>query len=454
VKRHGALILSLSLALLARPALAHGGHDDEFQSVDQGGTEASIQVTPETQRTLGLRVAPVTIRTLSQSLQTTGRIEAIPALTTSINAPLAGRLLQVYVHQGEQVKVGQPLASLDSPEIRQLQVTAQQQKSQLSAEQMRLQAQLALAQANYRREQELYAAKISAQKELQLAQAEYISAQANLRAVQSQLLLINAPLQARLAQLGGMDRDGSILLRAPQSGYIATQNVVSGEAVEPGKTLLNLVNTRQVWAVADVYEKDNNQVHLGQRVRVSVPSQTHSGSITVIDPVVNSETRTLKVRAILANPRGELKPGMFASIQLLQGQTIPMMTIPQRAVLEVEGKAMVYVKNGTTFIPTEIELGPKDGDWVAVTDGLFEGDEVVTDRVFQLRAQSLKSRGKNLGEGETAEVSMGKANENQFPLWSWLAAGLALIGAFAAGMGVARWKIMEELRFPKKSPDL
>lgn len=434
-----ARILLLSLTLTAMPVLAHGGHGDEFKGAESAVTEGTIQVAPEVQRTIGLKVAPVTTRALNQGFVTTGRIEAIPALTTEVNAPLAGRLLQVLVRQGAQVKVGQPLATLDSPEIRQLQVTAQQQKAQLQAERVRLQAQLTLALANYNREKELFAGKVSAQRDLQQAQAEYVSAQANLRATQSQLQFIDAPLQARLAQLGSVGKGGIVTLRAPQSGYIATQTAANGEAVEPGRELFQLVNTRQVWAVADVYEKDAAQVRLGQSVEVSIPGKKYSGTIAVVDPIVNADTRTLKVRAVLANPQGELKPGTFASIQVIQGKTTPVTVIPQSAVLEVEGQTIVYVKNGDEFVPTVVQLGSKVGTLVAV-DGLFEGDEVVTERVFQLRAQGL--RGDNKAEPESKPevqtTSSPTGNFSEVPLWGWLVGGFALVGAFVGGMGVAR----------------
>ncbi len=446
-----ALLLSGSLTVVGTPVLAHGGHGDEFQGAENAVTVGTIEVTPEVQQRIGLKVAPVSTRALSQGLQTTGRIEAIPSLTTEVNAPLAGRILQVLVRQGESVKAGQPLATLDSPEIRQLQVTAQQQKAQLQAERIRLQAQLTLAKTNYAREQELYAAKVTARRDLEQASAEYVGAQANLKAVQSQLQLVDAPLQARLAQLESVGRGGIVTLRAPQSGYVATQTAASGEAVEPGRALFQLVNTRQVWAVADIYEKDLAQVRLGQKVQVTVLGKSYGGTVAVVDPVVNSDTRTLQVRAVLANAQGVLKPGMFATMQLIQGQTAPVTVIPQGAVLQVEGKNLIYLKNGNAFVPTEVQLGSKIGDLVAVTEGVFEGDEVVVARAFQLRAQSLRSAPPD--DGLKPELQTIPASSNVIPLWGWLAGGAALIGAFAGGMAVARQQMTGTMG-PREQPQL
>jgi membrane fusion protein, heavy metal efflux system len=430
-------VIFLSFWLALTPVWAHGGHGDEFKGAEKGATEGTIQVAPDVQKGIGLKVAPVQTRVLSQGLIATGRIEAVPSLSVEVNAPLAGRLLQVKAQQGQTVQRGQILAILDSPEIRQLAVEIAQQKTQIQADLFRLKAQVTLAKTTYAREKELYQAKISAQKDLQQAEAILLGAQADLGAAQSRLRLVNAPLQARLSQLGTLGKDNLIRLKAPQSGYIASQTVANGEAVQAGRVLFNIVNTRQVWATADVYEQDLAQVRRGQNVEVRVnanPAKIFLGKVSVIDALVNTDTRTIKVRAVLDNRQNLLKPGMFASLKLVKGMSSPVLVIPQSAVLEVEGKQLVYVKNGDAFIPTTVQLGEKVGEVIAVTDGLFEGDEVVTERAFQLRAQGLRGTPETSKEVETETVT----THSELPWWSWLAGGLALAGAFMGGIVVAR----------------
>ncbi len=433
---------AIMLSLLVIPVWAHGGHDDEFKGIATPSAD-TVHVTPAVQQAIGLKVAPVQIRSLQPGLGTTGRIEALPSLSIEVNAPLSGRLLQVPARQGQTVRTGETLATLDSPEIRQLTVDSAQQKSQIQADLLRLTAQVNLAKATYEREKQLYQADISAQKDLQQAQAALISAQADLRAAQSRLTLVAASLKARLAQLGSLNHGGVITLKAPQSGYIASQTIASGEAVEPGRLLFQIVNTRQVWATADIYEKDLAQIRLGQTVEVRVnalPTQVFSGKVSVIDAVVNADTRTLKVRALLNNAQGLLKPGMFANLTLVKGASVPVTIIPQSAVLDIDQQQVVYVKNGDDFIATPVQLGERFGAAVAVTDGLFEGDQVVTQRAFQLRAQGL--RGDISAAEPDGEIEKKPLKSTEVSPWPWLAGALALAGAFVGGMWVARQQMI------------
>ncbi|WP_287131295.1 efflux RND transporter periplasmic adaptor subunit [Candidatus Cyanaurora vandensis] len=434
-----AMLLSLTLGTvpaLASPVHTHGGGFSEA-----GGGVQAVEVSPEVQKQMGITVAPVTTRPLAQGIIATGRIESIPERTAEVNAPISGRLVRVLARQGQQVQAGQALAVLDSPELRELAVVSQQQRGQAQATITRLQAQVGLAQSTYRREQELYTAKISAGKEVEQARAALVSAQAELQAAQSQLRLVDAPLQARLGQLGGSGgTTGLITLKAPQSGYLTMQEAVSGEAVEPGRVLFRIVNVAQVWATADVYEKDLAQIRVGQPIEVRTtaqPGRVFTGRVAVINPVLDPAARTLQIHAVLPNPKQELKPGIFTTLKLVTGAGAAVPVIPSSALLDVDGQKLVYVKTGAdNFEPVNIEVTEEAADFVAVT-GLAKGDMVVTTRAFQLRAQGLKASGEKAEEVVKREVIPSSGQDA--PLWVLVLGGLVVAAAsFTGGVYLTR----------------
>jgi membrane fusion protein, heavy metal efflux system len=454
---------SLLLALGTAPVLAHGGHDDSFQQKQTAPTDRQVQVSvpTEVQKSMGLVVQPVAEKNLSTGFAVNGKIEAIPAKNADINAPLAGRILSLAATRGQQVNAKQTLAILDSSEIRQLAVESERSLAQARTALRQAQARLQLTESNYQREKELVALKISPRRDFEIALAERDQAKADLEAARSQIQLSNAALANRLSQLGQHGvrarADGSIKIRSPIAGIVADQQVTEGEAVEPGKVLYKIVNLSEVWATAQVYEKDLSKIRLGQTIEVvtnSYPGRTFRGRIASLDPTVDPETRTIAVRAVLKNTQGLLKPQMFAALRVVTGsQTQPVAMIPRSAVLDVDGEKIVYVQNGEAFLPTEVKLGQTNGDFVQVTDGLFSGDLVVTQRAFQLRAQALKGSF-SAEDSASGEVKADKADEAASPsnstgqtvpsliappLWAWLLGGVLLtVGGFFAGMQVAK----------------
>jgi membrane fusion protein, heavy metal efflux system len=451
----------VSLLLLGAgtsPTWAHGGHDDDkFQGTENNTPSAEqITVAPDIQRAIGLKVVPAKEQTLTTGLQVNGQIEAIPGKTAEVNAPVAGRILRLSVQPGQAINAGQSLTVLDSSEIRTLAVEAERARALGRTQVAQAQARLQLAKSTYEREKELVRLKISPRKDYEVAEAELRQAQTDLDAARTQLKLSSALLNNRLAQLGqrGVSArgDGSVILAAPLTGMVADQKVTAGEAVEPGKMLFKVVSLGQVWATAQVYEKDLSRVQVGQLVEVvtqSYPGKIFKGRISSLDSTINPETRTLAVRAILDNPGGLLKPAMFATLRLTTGSRAqPVTVIPRSAVLEVDGKPVVYVQNGGAFEPTAITLGQSDGPWIEVKDGVFPGDKVVSERAFQLRAQALKGgisaektteANQDLGKKTDEKAAQQPLSVQALPVWVWGLGGiLLLIGAFFAGMRVAK----------------
>jgi cobalt-zinc-cadmium efflux system membrane fusion protein len=153
-----------------------------------------------------------------------------------------------------------------------------------------------------------------------------------------------------------------------------------------------------VWIVLNLYERDLAKISKGATVRItteSYPGEIFTGKVSYIGDVVNAESRTLPVRVEIANPKHRLKPGMFATAEVVTGASwSQVILIPSSAVQKLAGKTTVFVraKDGS-FAKREVELGRESGNGVEVKSGLKEGEEVVVVGAFTLKSELLKGEG-------------------------------------------------------------
>jgi membrane fusion protein, heavy metal efflux system len=478
------------LMLLTLPVLAHGGHGNEFQGGGKATQSASaIKVDAETAKRMGLKVEAVTRQPLSFGIQATGQIEVLPSQKVEVTNPVGGTVARLFVQPGESVKAGQPLALLTSPDLAELRTDALDRRTEAGGSVQKAQADLRLAQRNYQQQQKIAIADINqvrvalkfaqekydrdqqlttegaipkrqfleseselaeakanltdAESRLQVSEAiaQLERAQSDLQVAQSQVQLSGNTYETRLSQLGATaNSDGTMTIVAPISGKVADREVTLGQsAQDAGEILMTIVNDRSVLAAANIYEKDLDRVSPDQRVRVrvaSLPDRVFEGRITIIDSVVNSETRVVPVKAEIDNPEGVLKPGMSAQLEVLTDRTpTAVVTIPKSAVVEANGKRLVYVQNGNAYEPVEVTFGKTAGEKVEVKGGVFDGDMIVTQRAAQLYAQSLKGGSQVDAEGH-GEVKESGVQSTSAPLpWWAIAAGSGALatGTFWAG---------------------
>ncbi len=437
----------LSFIILGNPAvLAHGGHGNEFL----GGGETtqaveSIQVDAQTAKRLGIKVEPVNRTILAVGIKTTGQIETLPSKKVEVTAPIPGTVVELLVEPGAAVKIGQPVAVLSSPELVELRVQSQEKQAQAKADLKQAQADLNLAEQNLQRQRQIATAEIEQTRtELKVAQEQYdrdrdlvtagalprremlesqahlaegkaqlakatsrrevLEAEAQLKRAQSsvevahsRIRLSSAAYQMRLSQLGNRaNAKGLVIVSAAISGIVSDREVSLGQSFQDaGGKLMTIVNDSQVFATANIYEKDLNLIAIGQKVSVKVDSlgdRTFSARITRIGSVVEGETRVVPVQAELNNLDRQLKPGMFAQLEVLTQQTpTAILAIPSKAVVEAKGEQLVYIQNGDAYQSAEVKLGQTSGNMVEVKSGLFDGDRIVTQGGIQLYAQSLRS---------------------------------------------------------------
>ncbi|WP_414620403.1 efflux RND transporter periplasmic adaptor subunit [Calothrix sp. CCY 0018] len=275
--------------------------------------------------------------------------------------------------------------------------------------------------------------KAIARRDVLEAQAQLKRAQSDVKVANSRLNLSNTTYNTRLQQLGTTaNAKGLITITAPIDGIVVDREVNIGQSLQDaGGKLMTIINDNQVFATANIYEKDLDKVKINQKTIVkvaSLPDITFAGKITRIGSVVQEETQVVPVQAEINNPNGQLKPGMFAELEVLTDKTeAEILAIPNSAVVDVNGKKTVYVQNGNAFQPTEVSLGQTTGNMVEVKAGLFEDDMIVTQRAPQLYAQSLRGGSTKKADIPHTEVMQSSSNSLPIPLLLITAAGGSLI---------------------------
>ncbi|GMQ27399.1 efflux RND transporter periplasmic adaptor subunit [Algoriphagus confluentis] len=323
------------------------------------GNPLVYEMTPEAVALAQIHTTKVGGANSSGELFLTGKIQADERENASVTAKFPGRIEKLFVtFTGEQVKAGQKLATLYSPEL-------------LTAQRELLEA--AKSKSSF---PELYQA---AREKLRLW-----------KLTENQIHEI---------EQGGQVKD-QIDILADQSGVVTQRNISVGDYVSTGQVLFNVVNLNSLWVLLDAYESDLNFIQLGNEINFTVaglPGETFKARVSFVDPLLNPDTRAASVRAEISNTGQKLKPEMFvtAKIQTKAGKAASEISIPRTAVLWSGKRSVVYVKvpaaERPSFEMREVSLGARMGENYLIESGLQTGEEIVTNGAFAIDAAAQLS---------------------------------------------------------------
>lgn len=289
-----------------------------------------------------------------------GAIEADPARIVNVYPPVIGRLIKLHVRLGQDVKVNQLLAEVQSGDL----ATA-------NADYKRAEAARALAEKNLTRVQGVFKAGGSTLKDLQIAENDY-----------KQAVEVFNQTQIRLKTLGQGDF-GVLKIVSPIEGRVTALHYGLGSYLtDMTAPLLTVTNTDEVWVTADVPETLAGVVQPQQPIAVFLPAYPKmklESHIDVISPYLEPDSRRNKARTLFQNTDHKLQPNMFASIQIKIKQPLVIM-IPVSSILMNDDTTSVFVESSPwTFVRRDIEIGLEDRDMVRVLSGLEEGERIVID---------------------------------------------------------------------------
>jgi Cu(I)/Ag(I) efflux system membrane fusion protein len=337
---------------------------DEVEAM-KGMAAGTVMLTPEKQQLIGVRTTEVRRRRLDRTLRTSGRIEADETKIARIHVKIAGWVEKVYVdYEGKLVKKGQPLFTVYSPEL----VSTQQEYL------IARRGETYLSESPYREAAE--------------------GAKTLLRASRDRLRLwdISDDQIQKLDETGQVSR--TMTLYSPIDGFVMHRNLYEQTHITPEMQLYEIADLSTIWVYADIYEYEIPYVHLGQAATMKLsyfPERTYVGHISYVYPTVDPKTRTAKVRLEFPNPNFDLKPDMYADVQLKIDYGVQTL-VPGEAVLDSGVRQMVFVaKPGGYFEPRQVKVGPRLDDQYVILSGLKSGETIVSSGNFLIDSESRLS---------------------------------------------------------------
>lgn len=346
----------------AGDAMAMGG-----ASADSVAGRVPIRLTVDQARAIGVTYTAVTEGPLARTIRTIGQVTPAEPNLADITSKVDGFADELFVDAtGAAVRRGDPLLAIYSPML----VSAQQEL--LTA------ARLAARTDSTDRETWRAAQDLVAAARRRLAYWD-----------------ISAEQIERLERSGAVTK--ALTLTAPFDGVVLEKLVVKGQTVTAGMKLYRLADLSTVWVEGDVFEQDLEVIRVGAAARVEVtayPGRAFTGRVSFVSPVVDDQSRAGRVRIVVPNAGGLLKPGMYANLVLEASLGQTLLSLPAEAVVMTGERNLVFVVAADgTLEPRQVTLGARADDRIVITRGLQAGDRVVASANFLVDAESRLMNG-------------------------------------------------------------
>jgi membrane fusion protein, heavy metal efflux system len=395
------IFISLIIVLLSR----RSAKEETAAAPAPANSTGNVKFLMEQQWLIKMKLAKAEKKTIARQVTSTGRVVPAANSRAIISPPVGGIIASGQIPRvGQFVQRGQTLAVIhqtptasEKAQIAAGNAQLRVENARIEAERRRLgqsaneaQARLNQTRNEYERAQRLYEKKAYSKRQLEAAEADYKAAEATYAAAVEQ----NKALGGSSARLGEIVIQTSYVVKAPISGTVVKVSKAMGEQVEPGEEIVEIINMATVWVEAPIFERDLFRLGRRSSAIFTTPAYAgveYNGKIIDIGSVIDEQSRAATITFEVTNPGSALRIGMQANVRLDAGESVEAMVIPKEAVLEHEGKKIVYVLlSGEEFQRREVTLGDEYGDTVAVLSGLQPGERVVTQGAYQLKLQELR----------------------------------------------------------------
>lgn len=311
-----------------------------------------------------LHTVPASMSTLTHELKLNGYVSTNENKEANVYSLVSGIVTKVNAENGDYVTKGQPLATIQGIETAEI-------SNQVSQAEKRVE----LARNNLAWQKELLAEKMTTRQDVMQAETEYKSALSDL---------------ATSRQLSGITggKNGIYTIKAPISGHIIHKAVASGSEVrqDHSEMLFTIADLNEIWIIAHVFESDIQKIHPGNPVRIHTLAESDksfTGRIDKIYNVLDPQTKTMKVRINVKNTSGELLPGMYASVVIMEKDSAMWVSIPSKAIVMHDSKQYVILKDGNSLRPREVRV-LKRINGQSFVENVRENEIVVTENVLFL----------------------------------------------------------------------
>jgi len=317
-----------------------------------------------------VQVVPVEKTKLARVLRMTGTVTYNLFKTTPVFTAVSGPVHEILVTPGENVKAGQPMLTVNSPDY-----------SMLRSAYIKARDAFQLAEKNYNRSKDLYDHHAIAERDMEQAESDRAQAQADLESSEAGLRVLGVPDPEALAK---GPASFQVPLLAPVGGLVTDRLVGPGQLLAAGTTqCFTISDMSTVWVLLNVYQSDLGAVRVGDSVDIATDSypEVFHGRVSYVAAAVDPATRTLQARIVTDNPGGKLKNNMYVTATVRAGVIDGALVVPDAAVLrDTENQPFVYVQTDSNkFARQLVTLGESLGGHTQITAGLKGGDHVVGD---------------------------------------------------------------------------
>lgn len=375
--------VTLALILAGCGGTGSGGEAGEKVGAEKAeGAEASeakegqkdaVTLSAQQIADAGIEVTRPTVGGEAGAIELSATIEGDPQGVQVVSASVGGRLVSLTRNLGQSVGRGDPLAIIESREA-----------ASLKAEVEAARARAALAQSNLRREQRLFAERVSPEQDLVAARTVATEAGIALRLAQQQL-------SATGSGGGALNR---IAVRSPIAGQVIARSATLGQTVAADAELFQVANLSKVTVATSLVPSDAGRVKPGARVEVTAAGRRQEGRVTFVSPILDETTRLVPVIVTLDNGGSTWRVGETVNVSILVPATGDRtVAVPSAAVQMIEDKSFVFVRTPTGFRATPVTLGRTNGGQVVVTSGLTGSERIASTNSFTLKAELGKGEG-------------------------------------------------------------
>lgn len=364
--------LAITLAACGGGSAPAGNEAAEHTEEEGHAEEGVVTLTQQQIAEAGIEVVRPTVGGVAGAIEVSATIEGDPQGVQVASAAIGGRLVSLTRNLGQSVSRGDVLAVIESREAATL-------RGDIEA----ARARLTLAQSNLRREQRLFAERVSPEQDLIAARTAATEASIALRQAQQQLA----------ATGGGGGALNRITVRAPISGQVVARSATLGQTVAADAELFRIANLSTVSIAMSLLPADAGRVQPGSRVELTAPGRRQEARVTFVSPILDETTRLVPVIATLDNGANSWRVGETVSASIIvpaSGDTT--VAVPSAAVQMIEDKPHVFVRTATGFKAVPVTLGRRNGGQVIVASGLSGTEQIASTNSFTLKAE--------LGKGE------------------------------------------------------
>jgi len=364
--------LALTLAACGGSEPASNEATSEHAEAEGHAEEGVVTLTQAQIAEAGIEIVRPTVGGVAGAIEISATIEGDPQRVQVASAAIGGRLVSLTRNLGQPVSRGDVLAVIESREA-----------ASLAGDIEAARARLTLAQSNLRREQRLFAERVSPAQDLIAARTAATEASIALRQAQQQLA----------ATGGGGGALNRVTVRAPISGQVISRSATLGQTVAADAELFRVANLSKVTIAMSLLPADAGRVKPGSRVEVTSPGRRQEAQVTFVSPVLDETTRLVPVIAALDNAGNTWRVGETVNASVIVPATGDRtVAVPSAAVQMIEDKPHVFVRTATGFKAAPVTVGRTNGGQVILTGGLAGTERIASTNSFTLKAE--------LGKGE------------------------------------------------------